>query len=77
MKAVYEVCRKAKISLPKEVEDYFGGESPDALGVVVELHRGKDVCFVREYRADMQNGFEVYLDHLPKDIRILRFYNSY
>ena len=75
MKAAYEACEKAGVALPKEVEDFFNGEPPDPSGVVVMLqHSGA----VREYAPhDAAEGYEVDLTKLPKDVTLLRFWNSW
>lgn len=74
MKAVYDSCDLAGIDVPEEVSEYFGWEEPDNKGVVVDLDK-HDCC--KKYKADMQDGFEIDLTKLPKDITIIRFVNSY
>ena len=78
MKQVYDACVKAGVELPISVDKYFGPKVPDSSGVEVELagfvtnHES-----VRDYKEDMENGFEVDLSKLPKDVTILRFFVSY
>ena len=74
MKAVYDACTKAGTSIPPEVSRYFDGSAPDPSGVEVSLDKSP-AC--KEYRAEMQNGYEVDLTKLPKDVEIIRFVNSY
>ena len=74
MKEVYDACMSAQVDIPDEVDRFFGGEKPDEKGVVVSL-RGH-ICCVK-WQAEMEEGFEVNLNHLPEDISIIRFYNSY
>lgn len=73
MKAIWDACVAAGLEIPEEVENFFDGEPPDAKGVIVDLdeHSG-----VEPYSADMRSGFEIHLDKLPKDVKIIRFYNS-
>ena len=76
MKAIHDACLAAGLgaSIPKEVEDYFNNETPDAMGVVVDL---EDAAGVLEYRTESHAGFSVDLRKLPPDIKILRFWNAY
>ena len=74
MKAVYDACKTAKVSPPKEVSDYFDGCAPDDSGVEVTL-QGKP-C-VSEYKDDSSHGYEVDIRKLPPDVTIIRFYNAW
>lgn len=74
MKAVYDACTKAGVSLPTPVEKYFEGNDPDPAGVEVSL-KNSPAC--KEYRSVMREGYEVDLTKLPKDVKIIRFVNSY
>ena len=74
MKAVYDACIEADVDVPEEVEDYFNGEEPDESGVNVDLE-DTDCC--KEYSADSCSGYEIDVTKLPKDITIIRVYNSY
>jgi hypothetical protein len=74
MKAVWDACKNAGIEPPEKVKDFFEYDSPDPAGIRVELQGNP--C-VRAYSDDMQQGFEVDITKLPKDVKILRFFNSY
>jgi hypothetical protein len=74
MKAVWDTCEEADVEPPKEVYDFFEGEAPDEAGVEVDLEK---LPCVKTHNADMQEGFEVYVNNLPEDITVIRFYNSY
>jgi len=74
MEKIYHLCNEQGITIPDEVDDFFDGETPDSKGVVVELNTNRGVS---EYHEEMQEGIEVDLSMLPKDIRIIRFVNSY
>ena len=79
MKAVWDAREAAKVEIPEEVEDFFGSERPDASGVKLEesdLANDKGSA-VSEYNAEGENGYEVDLTKLPKDVKIIRFVNSY
>ena len=73
MKACYDACRAADVGVPVEVLRFFGNEPPDDRGVVVDLEAADGV---HVYGADMAWGYEVELEKLSPDIKILRFYNS-
>jgi hypothetical protein len=81
MLGIYNMCIKAKVEIPKEVQKFFGDEDPDPAGVVENLSsnwgKSKNKSAVTPYRADMQEGFEVDLSKLDPNIKILRFVNSY
>jgi hypothetical protein len=71
MKAIWESCHAAQVEIPKEVRDFFNNEKPDKAGVVVDLEVKVDTT--QEYKEI----WEVDLDKLPKDIKIIRFIHSY
>jgi hypothetical protein len=74
MKAVYDACKSAKVSLPDEVADYFDGERLDAYGAALNID-GHEA--VEEWKGDMESGFQVDLSKLPNHVKFIRFYNSY
>jgi hypothetical protein len=78
MKQVYDACTSAGVPVPKEVDRFFDGESPDPKGVVTDLtgYRSPHPC-VSEYREEMRTGWEVDLSKVPEGTKILRFVHSY
>lgn len=70
MKAVWDACDKAGILPPREVEDYFEGETPDPAGVKAKIT-------VVPYEGDAEEGFEIMVDDIPDDVKIIRFVNSW
>lgn len=72
MKAVYDACLAADISIPDEVEDFFDGTEPDPAGVSVVLDG-----LLEKWATDSQEGYQIEIAKLPKNVRILRFYNSW
>ena len=76
MKKIYDACNAAEIPVPQEVEEFFEDKEPDNAGVIVNI---RNTEAVREYSDDNgdSSGFEVDLCKLPKDITVLRFYNSW
>lgn len=74
MKAAWDACEEAEIEVPEEVEEFFGGEPPDEAGVTVEID-GHECC--KEYSEEGSSGYEIDISKLPKDVRIIRVYNSW
>ena len=76
MKAIWDSCEEAGIDVPKEVNDFFGGETPDECGVEIRLQYPFHEA-VREWSDDMREGFEIEIAKLPEHCKIVRVYNSY
>jgi type IV secretory pathway TraG/TraD family ATPase VirD4 len=72
MRSLWEACEKARVTIPLEVVEFFGGETPDEAGVIVDLENA-----VQPWRDDSADGYEVDITKLPKDVKIIRFYNSW
>ena len=70
MQAVWDACTAAGIEVPKSVDAFFGGMPPDKSGVEVEI-----LC--HGYHDDGRDGFEIDIRELPKDVTVLRFFNSW
>ena len=77
MKAVYDTCKAAGVPPPKAVSDFFGDDAPDPNGVEVGQHALVKCGAVVEYQADSSHGFEVHIDKLPPDVKIVRVYNAW
>lgn len=77
MKEVWDACEAAGVEPPLKVSNFFNDEPPDALGVEtseVELAR---LGAIREWKAEMREGYEIFIDKLPKDVKVIRVFNSY
>lgn len=74
MKKVYDACQEAGTDLPDDVDKFFNGEPPDDAGVEVDL---EDHACCKPYGGDSSDGFDIDVTKLPKDVTIIRFYNSY
>lgn len=72
--AVWDACTKAGVTVPSETRLYFSDEAPDNSGVTVDLYKNPAV---KEYRPEGRSGWEVDLTRLPKDVTIIRFFNSW
>ena len=68
MKAAFDACRVAGVEVPEEVLGFF--KNPDSLGVRVPIT-------VSEYSGDGEEGYEVCIEDIPKDVKVIRFYNSH
>jgi hypothetical protein len=78
MKKVWDTCKDAGVDPPDQVRNFFGDESPDEAGVVVEERELQQVGALKECRPhESAQGYEVDLRKLPPDIKIIRFYNSW
>jgi hypothetical protein len=75
MKSIWENCEAAKVEIPNEVLNFFGHDAPrDKPGVEIELDSHR-CC--KSWSDDMRNGYEIDVSKLPKDLKIIRFYNSW
>ena len=73
MEEIYNLCKVMRIEPPAEVQQFFRYQPPDPAGMALEL--GASV--MTPFNAEMQEGFDVQLDKLPPEIKILRVYISY
>ncbi len=74
MKAVWDSCTSAGVSVPTDVIDFFGGEAPDDMGLELNL---EDYDCVRKHTGIAEFGFELLVDRLPAGVKILRFVNEH
>lgn len=80
MKAVWDACQEADVPIPSDVEQYFGGEDPDASGVEVGQTELFDAGVITDWNNGehgMSEGVEIHVDKVPADVKIIRVYNSY
>lgn len=73
MLAVFNACHDAGVNCPKVVLDFFNGNEPDGLGIIVDL----PVEVVRHRIEPSKESFEVDLKKLPKDVTVIRFTNHW
>jgi hypothetical protein len=66
MKKIYDLCIESDVGVPREVEDYFDGNTPDNDGLSVEIPNEE---FSEEYRS----GYKVQVKDIPKNIKCLKF----
>jgi len=70
MKAIYDSCEKADIEIPDEVIEFFDEGEPDEKGIEVEIPH-------EDWSNEDCSGLEVKVADIPKNITIIRFYNSW
>jgi len=73
MKEIWETCEGADVSIPDEVFDFFEYEEPGDKPVM-EVKLG-DAC--KEWGNESSKGYEVDVSKLPKDVKFIRFVNSW
>lgn len=73
LKAFY-ACQDANIPIPKDVDAYFNGQTPDSTGLEVDLEESEAVA---SFEEEWAKGFKVDLSKLPKDLTHLKFYISW
>lgn len=74
MKQAYHSCKQAGIQISDEIENFFGYEEPNELGREVDIEEAIEK-FQDSDRAE--EGLIVDLAKLPKNVKFLRFYNSW
>lgn len=69
MLKIWNACKKAKVELPGAVEDFFDEvDDPNTVpGVPVDIDK-----LLQKYSNDAEDGYELDLQKLPKDIRYIR-----
>lgn len=70
MKQVWEACEAADIEVPEAVHQFFNWQDPDDQGVEVELP-------LTEWSEETSQGYELEVDKIPANVRVIRFYNSW
>jgi hypothetical protein len=68
--AAWHACKAAGVDIPRELEKFFDDREPDPAGMRVSIP-------AKEWRSDCQDGYEVFIADLPKNVKVIRFYNSY
>lgn len=74
MASIWWSCIESKVSIPKEVIEFFNGDSPDDKGTPIDLE--KHTCCT-EYTKDSCEGVEIDIRKLPGHVKLIRFYNSF
>jgi hypothetical protein len=75
MKTIYNLCEEALIEVPEEVYQFFDYKRPgDKPGMEVEI---EDHESVSEWSDVGKSGYEIDVELLPKDVKVIRVYNSW
>ncbi len=77
MKAIYDACTAAGVEVPSEVSKFFDYCPPDEMGVMVEEDELEECGALREYNEESGSGYEIVLEKLPPDVKVIRFVNSW
>lgn len=75
MKALYDACAALNIDQPNAVDAFFNYEPPNKLGSIIDQDNLKDA--IKGYSDDMEDGYEIEIAKLPKDVTHIRIYDSY
>ena len=71
MKLIWDTCEAAGIDeIPKKVGEFFNWEEPDEKGVILEIPH-------EEWSDESREGIEIEVKKIPKDVKIIRFYNAW
>jgi hypothetical protein len=66
---ILNACKDAKISVPPEVDKFFGGyTNPDPKGMVVRL-KDEDCC---EGNVEYEGGMLIDIEAIPSNIKFIR-----
>ena len=71
-------CDERELSYPAEVRTYFGNcadQSEESIAQELLTIVTKD--WVKEWSGDYGQGFEVDVASIPKEVKTIRFYNSW
>jgi hypothetical protein len=77
MELIFNTCKKNKIAIPNEVVDFFNGEHPDPKGTIVELLNYESTYICTDWSSSSSTGYEIKVEDIPENIKIIRFYNSW
>lgn len=77
MKAVWDACEAANLTVPTAVKRFFEGEAPDDEGVEVDQYVLIEAGAVRKWIDDAAEGFEIVVANIPPDVKVIRVYNAW
>lgn len=77
-KKVLLACLEAETDLPKQTAEYFGQDYPDEEILEEKLEfELKEGVHYDKWNDDGAEGFEIYMDKIPKEVQKIRFVNSW
>ena len=72
MLSVYNSCVEAEVNIPEEVNEFFEWEDPNNKpGLSVDMWN-----VIEKYYNVGESGFELKIENIPRDVKVIRFYNS-
>lgn len=77
MKKIWDACHEAKIDPPEKVGDFFDWQPPEDNGVKVDEDWLTQCGALEEYRGAGESGHEIIVANLPKDVKVIRVWNSW
>ena len=73
MKAVWDACNDANTDVPRDVARFFDEQYPgDRPGMAVDIREA-----ITKWGDESSSGYEVDVTKLPKDVTVVRFFNSW
>lgn len=75
MVTLKHLCDKNCIAYPKELDDYFRGQTYESEKYLREVLETVPLN-KREFRSDNGEGFEIDVKDIPEEVKTLRFYMS-
>jgi hypothetical protein len=72
LKLIWDACEASGIEAPIEVQKFFEYETPDDHGKEIDLGSA-----LTKWSNDSADGYEIDVKKLPKDLTVIRFYNSW
>lgn len=73
-KAIFLNCQEKGLSIPDQIDEYFGFADTPQEALKVPLKKGEHYEL---YDGDMREGFDIKIMALPENIETLRVYVSY
>jgi hypothetical protein len=77
MKAAWDACKAAHVEPPEVVLKFFEGERPDEEGVKLDHFKMLKEGIITKWNDECGAGFQLDLEKLPRDVKTIRFYNSW
>lgn len=77
-KKVLLACLEADVELPKTTAEYFNYSYPQECALEEKLTFDlKEGEHYQIFKNDWSRGFEIDLNKIPKEVKTIRFYNSF
>lgn len=79
MMEIKKFCDERDVSYPVEVAQYFGSSISESEKYITEemLQVKLPTSAIEEFRDDMREGIEINVANIPKEVKTIRFVNSY